>query len=148
MKTTIAYKSHGAGILYLVFFFIGVGLSVFGLGASFLPLFFAGMVFVLYCGYQSVVYLRLPGIIIVHDGDKLILPKNTLIALKDVLDVSYRRATGRGIQYSYGSLTITTHLETYKFHFVAQCESASKELIRLIYEAKSYTGQENNHTLQ
>ncbi|MBQ8260413.1 MAG: hypothetical protein IJY97_12715 [Clostridia bacterium] len=64
------------------------------------------------------------------------LPKNVTLDPKDIVDVSYRRARGRGITYHWGEITIITHLESFKFDYVADCEDVSKELTRMMYESK------------
>ena len=61
--------------------------------------------------------------------------------VKAVNDVSYRRASAKGIQYRWGSVTLSTLYGKYKFGFVADCEEVSKRLTQLVYEEKYRNGE-------
>ena len=88
--------------------------------------------------YNIVKYLRLPYEIITVDNKGMLhLPKGVTLDPKDIIDVSYRRARGKGITYHWGEVIIITHIESFKFDYVDDCEDVSKELTRMIYESKS-----------
>ena len=136
MRTTIAHKKHSAGIMYIVLALFGLGMLVYA-GINPHPSAVLGAVFLIAGGILSVQYLALPSDIIVLSGNNtLLLPKGVTIPLEAVNDVSYRRASAKGIQYRWGSLTLTTRMGTYKFAFVADCEDVSKHLTQLVYAAK------------
>lgn len=87
--------------------------------------------------YNIVKYLRLPYEIITVDNKGMLhLPKGVTLDPKDIVDVSYRCARGKGITYYWGEITIITHLESFKFDYVDDCEEVSKELTRMMYESK------------
>ena len=68
---------------------------------------------------------------------KLYLPKGITLNPKDIVDVSYSKASGRSIQYKWGSVTIMTATAKYKYKFVADCESVSKIITDIVYKSKS-----------
>ena len=81
-------------------------------------------------------YLRTP----VHpfyidEHDRLVLHDGTVLEMQDIWDVSYRRATGRGVQYSWGRVTITCGLGELKYRYIGDCESIAKSLLRRVYAA-------------
>ena len=137
MKTTIAYKKQSAGILYIVLTVVGVGVLVAGCAAHYVTAILMGALIVILCGVFAAKFLSLPtDIIVLSDNGTLILPKGETVSLAAINDVSYRRASARGIQYRWGSVTIVTYAGTYKYGFVADCEDVAKKLTRLVYEAK------------
>lgn len=88
--------------------------------------------------YNIVKYLRLPYEIITVDNKGMLhLPKGVTLDPKDIVDVSYRCARGKGITYYWGEITIITHLESFKFDYVDDCEDVSKELTRMMYESRN-----------
>ena len=137
MKITIAYKKQSAGILYIVLTLVGLGVLVAGCAAHYVTAILMGALIVILCGVFAVQFLSLPtDIIVLSDDGTLILPKQEVVFLNSISDVSYRRASARGIQYRWGSVTISAYSDTYKYGFVANCEDVAKELTRLVYEAK------------
>lgn len=82
-------------------------------------------------------YLRVPNEIITADNKgTLYFPKEVTLDTKDIIDVSYRRARGKSVTYDWGEVIILTHTESFRFDYVADCESVSKELTRMMYESK------------
>lgn len=63
-------------------------------------------------------------------------PKDITLDPKDIIDVSYRRARGKHVTYDWGEVIIITHIESFKFDYVDDCEDVSKELTRMMYESK------------
>lgn len=135
----IAHKRSGVGFMYLVctllgLIFVGVGFYTSG---EALLIAFMGLVVTGISAYIFISYLALPYAVITLDRENnLHLPKNKTVAINDVLDVSYRRASARGIQYKWGSVTLTTRLGSFKYGYIADCEEVAKRLTDLMYQAK------------
>ncbi len=134
----IARKKSGVGSMYLVcallgFIIIGVGI---GTHTAFvlLPM---GLAISGISGYIFVDYARLPyDVISIDRENNLILPKGNTVSIKDVLDVSYKRATARGIQYRWGTIKLKTRLGDFKYGYIADCEDVSKRLTDMMYRAR------------
>jgi hypothetical protein len=138
MRRTLAYKKHGAGALYIIITTIGVISMLIGVATDDIKFVIMGFVAAILCGILSIQYLTIPPeIIVLCEDGTLILKKGVRIKLEDLVDVSYRRASARGIQYRWGSVTLTTKIKKFKFGFVANCEDVAKNLTRLMYEAKN-----------
>lgn len=137
MDKVIARKSHSAGMLYIVVTAIGIIMLVSGLSAGQVAIWPIGVLLCAVGGAYAVRYLLLPCNVIILSDDVLVLPRNTTFPLTDVTDVSYKKATARGLQYSWGAITVSTHLRSYRFNFICECEAVSKELTQLVFEAKN-----------
>lgn len=135
----IARKKEGVGIMYLVCtllstVFVGVGI---GLSGEMLIIALLGLALLCISGYVFIQYVMLPyDVISIDREDNLHLPKGKVINIKDVLDVSYRRASARHIQYKWGSVTLKTRLGTFKYGYIADCEQVSKILTDMVYHAR------------
>ena len=135
----IAHKKSGVGIMYLVcvllgFILIGIGIATGGEG---LLLAVAGLAISGISGFIFVQYILLPyDVISIDQEDNLHLPKGTIVNIKDVLDVSYRRASARSIQYKWGSVTLKTRLGDFKYGYISDCEEVSKQLTDMMYRAR------------
>ena len=137
MKTTIAYKKQSAGILYIILTLVGIGVLVAGSVVHYTTAILVGALITILCGVFAVQFLSLPSeIIVLTEDGTLLLPKGETVSLNSINDVSYRRASARGIQYRWGSVTISTYSGTYKCDFVANCKDVAEELTRLMNEAK------------
>ena len=137
MQTTIAYKKHSVGILYIVLTVVGIFCFLYGLIGERFPTWLFGAVLAVVSGVLSVQYLMLPSdIIALSEDNSLILPKGETIPMEALNDVSYKCARGKGIQYRWGSITLSTRYGVYKFGFVADCEDVAKTLTRMMYAAK------------
>ncbi len=132
----VAKKTEGILLMYGFVAFCGLFLIAIGIAESFW-LVIPGIVMAAMAGYNIVGYLCLPYEIITVDNRGILhLPKDVTLDPKDIVDVSYRRASGRGYQHEWGSVTIFTHVESFKFDYVDNCEDVSKELTRMMYESK------------
>ena len=137
----VAKKKGGLLLLYGIILLFGLVIIVAAFTKKFeahylISILFAIVIIALF-SYNIVKYLRVPNEIITVDNKGILhLPKNLTLDPKDIVDVSYRRARGRGITYHWGEITIITHLESFKFDYVADCEDVSKELTRMMYESK------------
>lgn len=140
MNITIARKCHGAGIMYILVAIFGLAYLIFALTsniediATTVPL---GAACLIFCGFYSARYLTLPNeIIALTDGNQLLLPKGVTIPLESLIDVSYKRASAKGTQEKWGKIVLKTRDHTYKFDFVADCETVAKHLTKQMHAAK------------
>ena len=137
----IARKREGLGLLYsftalIGLIFIGIGVCYDTTSTTLLTVLFGVVVFAISC-YGVVAFCRTPAEIVTVDNTGLLhLPNDVTLNPADLVDVSYKRARGKGIQYKWGKIILSTHIDTYKFNFVADCEQTSKELTRMMYESK------------
>ena len=139
MNITIARKSHGAGCTYIVVAVLGLISIVYGcINPSFsIPFILVGVVTTVLCGIYAIRYLSLPSaIIVLTDDNTLLLPKGVTVPLEELCDVSYKRASAKGIQYRWGVITLSTRSGVYKYNFVCDCEEVSKLLTRQMYAIK------------
>lgn len=96
MRTTIAYKKHSAGILYVILTFFGVMLLVSAIAEKLLPLGIIGALLTVISAVLSIRFLSLPSnIIVLSEDGTLILPKGVTVSLESISDVSYRRASAK-----------------------------------------------------
>ena len=137
MKTTIAYKEKGVGII--CFFLVSMGVLGFVYGVQ-QNLFAAAIgVLLVILGFVSAVrYFLLPSqmIVLSCDGRTLILPKGVTVPVGSIMKVSYYRGEKGQIKMKWGRVTIYTYSGTYKCDFVANCKDVAEELTRLMNEAK------------
>lgn len=74
--------------------------------------------------------------IMLNDKNQLILPKSIILELSDIKDVSYRRASARGIQYKWGTVKIISTKGEFKFRYLENCEEVAKAILKLVYQVK------------
>lgn len=137
MKTTIAHKEKGVGIICFILVSVGVLGFVYGVQQN---LFAAAIgVLLVILGFVSAVrYFLLPSqmIVLSCDGRTLTLPKGVTIPLGSIKQVSYQRGGQGRMTQNWGRVTIYTYSGTYKCDFVANCKDVAEELTRLMNEAK------------
>ncbi len=137
----IAKKTKGIVLMYSLSLL--VGLMLIGMGAEYakaaeIVIILLGVVLSAISVYAIVKYLRLPHDIITVDNQGILhLPHEVTVDPADLTDVSYKRASGKGFQYRWGDIVLFTHLDSYKFNFVDDCENTAKKLTRLMYESKN-----------
>ena len=137
MRTTIAYKKHSVGVLYIILTIVGVMMLISAITEKLLPMGIIGALLTIISAVLSIRFLLLPSdIIVLSDDGTLILPKGVTISLESISDVSYRRASAKGIQYRWGSITLSTYYGSYKYGFVSDCEEVSKQLTQMVFDAK------------
>ena len=145
---TIGYRKDGIWILYILTFFLGIGLFVAGfylfdpskeardlidpiifcfIGGPFLIVFSI----VILIGYFST---RLCAI---ETDGKILLVNGEKIAFEDITDISYKKARAKNITYRFGSVIVKTRNNIYKARYIDDCESVSKNITKLKYEKKS-----------
>ena len=145
MRTTLAYKKHSAGAIYIIITIIGAISTLAGVATDDIKFLIMGISLVIAGGIFAVQYLTLPSeIIVLCEDGTLLLPKGVSINIADLIDISYRRASARGIQYRWGSVTLSTRLSSYKFGFVADCEDVAKQLTDLMHKQKYENKNEVN----
>ena len=102
-----------------------------------LPMGIIGALLTIISAVLSMRFFLLPSdIIVLSDDGTLILPKGVTVSLASISDVSYRRASAKGIQYCWGSITLSTYYGSYKYGFVSNCEDVAKQLTQMVFEAK------------
>ena len=137
MRTTIAYKKHSAGILYIILTFVGVMMLISAITEKILLLGIMGALLTIISTVLSIRFLSLPSdIVVLSEDGTLILPKGVTVSLESISDVSYRRASAKGIQYRWGSITLSTYYGNYKYGFVSDCEDVAKQITQMVFEAK------------
>ena len=137
MREIIATRKTSAGMLYIAITLIGLALISGGAIVRSWPCAILGVAFTLICIYLVIDFFRTPGIVAWIDCDgELKLGRVGKIKPSEICDVSYRRASAKGIQYRWGSLTVTTYAGRHKYGFVSDCEDAAKRLTELMHEAK------------
>ena len=137
MRTTIANKKHSAGILYIILTFVGVMMLISAITEKILPLGIMGALLTIISTVLSIRFLSLPSdIVVLSEDGTLILPKGVTVSLESISDVSYRRASAKGIQYRWGSITLSTYYGSYKYGFVSDCEDVAKQITQMVFEAK------------
>ena len=123
--------------MYLICALCGVGLAVYGITSGIFPIILIGVALGIWTGVLFARYAALPSeLITLGAGGVLTLAKDVTVRAEDILDVSYKRASSRGIQYNWGSLTIKTATETHEYLFVAECEETAKRITEMMYRAK------------
>lgn len=137
----IAKRTEGLGLLYSVTALIGLALVGIGVfyditSTSWLTSSLGVALFAISC-YHVVLFCRTPAEIITVDREGVLrLPNDVMLDPADLTDVSYKRARGKGFQYRWGEIILCTHIDSYKFNFVDDCEQVAKELTRMMYESK------------
>ena len=136
----IAKKKKGIAWIYgfisaigLVAFLISIGeenpiFTLFGIAMCILGL----VIFV-----QNV---RMPNdLISVNDetGQIYLHPDDVSVFAASVSDVSYRNGRLRYGLFKWGTVIIQTPNEEYAFHYVAECETVAKDLLRHVYKHKN-----------
>ncbi len=138
----VAKKTEGLGLLYSFTALIGLVLASIGVfydtTSTSLLTALLGVALVAISCYYVVMFCHTPGEIITVDSKGILhLPNDVTLDPADLTDVSYKRARGKGFQYRWGDIVLCTHLDSYKFNFVDDCEETAKELTRMMYESKS-----------
>ena len=134
----IATKREGVGTMYLVCTVASIFITVLGFAMLLVPTILLGVVMMITCGYFYLECKKIPDVVIsVDENNTLYLPMGVTVSISDVIDVSYRRASARSIQYKWGSVTIRTkNGMVYKYGYIAECEEVAKRLTDMVYQAK------------
>ncbi|MDE6585806.1 MAG: hypothetical protein K2K80_03905 [Clostridia bacterium] len=81
-------------------------------------------------------YFRTPKEIIVYENGVLHYPRGTC-NVSELINVEYRRATARGLQYKWGTVKLILNDKTVSCRYVADVEQVHGVLIRLMMDSKS-----------
>ncbi len=136
---TIGYRKGGLGFLYGIVLLMGVGMLTAGITVMLHPVpIVSGALLIVISLIILNGYFKTPyEAICLTDNDTVLeLPKGVKINVGDITDVSYKRATAKGIQYKWGSVTVSTLGSSYTVGCIADCEEVAKEITRLKYERK------------
>lgn len=131
----LATKSTKIGFLYIFCLVMGVIFSLF----SFYMIYFllVGILLVLVSLGIVIDYFHTAKTpILLNDKNQLILPKGIILELNEVKDVSYRRASAKGIQYKWGTVKIISTKGEFKFRYLENCEEVAKTILKLVYQSK------------
>ena len=131
-------------MMYIILTVVGMIMLIYAITEKFLPTGIIGALLTVSGGVWSFIFLSLPSDIIVLFEDSLILPKGVTVPLESIIDVSYKRASAKGVQYRWGSITLLTYYGSYKYGFVADCEDVAKQLTQMVFEAKQKTQQKES----
>lgn len=130
-----AGKSIPVGLLYFVCLLVGVGLIFAGYAQLYWLI--IGIAISLVSLIILIDYIKIPMTpFYINSDDKLVLPKNIVLSMSDILDVSYRRASARGLQYRWGTITVYSTRGTYKYRYISECETVAKCILKLVCEKK------------
>lgn len=142
---TVGFKKQGVGLMYGIISIVGIGILIGGCiggGDDMLPLIILGALFTILGGVLTVQYLMLPYEIIKLDSfGRIYLPRGVVLNPDDIIDVSYEPARAKHVTYKWGSITITTRLDKYKYGFVRECEDTAKAIVDAVHRAK-YSNEE------
>lgn len=127
MNEVIGYKKRGIGLpFYIVTFTIGLWLLHELTHNNYLRLGIWTVVFLLFAA-MAFMYLSVPdNLIVLLDQHSILLPKNELVFLSDIEEVTTSR--GEHALLKYGNLTIHTALKDYKLRFVKNCKEVASYL--------------------
>ncbi|MCM1260112.1 MAG: hypothetical protein NC182_04145 [Prevotella sp.] len=131
----LATKSTKIGFLYIFCLVMGVIFSLF----SFYMIYFllVGILLVLVSlGIVIDYFHTAKAPILLNDKNQLILSKGIILELNEVKDVSYRRASAKGIQYKWGTVKIISTKGEFKFRYLENCEEVAKTILKLVYQFK------------
>ena len=142
---TIGFRKGGLGFLYIFTLFLGIGMFISGF-FLFDPnkeikdyvffSFIGGPMLTLMSVVILIQYFFTSSIAISKDG-KMIKVNGKELLLSDITDVSYKKARARNITYNFGSVIVKSKNNNYTARYIAECESVSKEITRLMYEKKN-----------
>ncbi|SKC43463.1 Uncharacterised protein [Acholeplasma oculi] len=131
----VATRSSGVGVLYVITGIIGLLFLFFGSHEIYYLI--IGLVLTLISFFIVIDYFRTPGIpIMINEQNELILHDGIIIKPDEILDVSYRKATARGLQYHWGKVTIKTKKETYIYGYINDCEDVCMDITKIMYQHK------------
>ena len=135
----IAHKKRGIGLMYAFTLLLSLFMflyAVFSRDNPALIIIYLGALTIAVISLVIVIqYIKTPNEAIIYDESKneIRLPSDVIIQVSDIVDLSYRRASAKGIQYKWGSVVIKTITNRYIVRYLANCEAVYKRLIELKY---------------
>ncbi len=131
--------AHRKKLIWIMYFAVAVsGIVMMFIGDDIVHKIVGGVLLIVSAVILIQYFMVPPAIISLDKNKKLYLPKGIILNPKDIVDVSYSKASGRSIQYKWGSVTIMTATAKYKYKFVADCEAVSKTITDIVYKSKSF----------
>ncbi len=131
----LATRSSGVGALYVIMLIIGLIMLIFGFGFIYMGI--MGFVITLVSLFIVIDYFRTPKTPIMLNDDHVIVLENSIkIKPEELIDISYRRSSARGIQYKWGTVIITAKQGIFKYRYLENCEEVSKELTKIMYQKR------------
>lgn len=138
----LAVRKSGIFAMYLICFIVGIIITICGImaqinGGDGIPLAIVGIVLFISCLILVIDIAKTPKNIIMYNNDSYTI--NALgkkINLKDIIDVSYKKARAKHIYYKWGTVIITTNSKKLKCKYVAECEDVAKQVYALSIKAK------------
>lgn len=131
----LATKSTKIGGLYVFCLVMGIIVSI--IGFYYIYIMFVGILLTIVSLVIVIDYfLTAKTPIMLNDKNQLILSNGIILELSDIQDVSYRRASGRGIQYKWGTVKIFSTKGKFKYRYLENCEEVAKTILKLVYQAK------------
>lgn len=134
----IATKREGVESMYLACTVASAFITVLGMAMLVVTTVLLGVVMGITCGYLYFECKKIPNVVIsIDENNVLHLPKGVTVSIDDVIDVSYRRASAKSIQYKWGSVALKTkNGMIHKYGYIAECEEVAKRLTDMMYQAK------------
>lgn len=134
----IAYRKKGIWLMYAFTFLLGLCFLLIP-ADNFIEILFSALFSLTFITVSLIVlimYFSTPQEAIFYNEyeQAIYLKKGVKMQLSEIEDLSYRRASARGIQYKWGTIIIRTQHKKYKIMFIAQCEDVCKTLTKLKYE--------------
>lgn len=138
----IGKKSKPVGFMYvatvIVFLIMLLVIADTGAVEAILVMLIFGAIMLTVNGIILYLYVKTPDDAIILNYDKSItLPGyDVTISMSEVTDISYRRASARGVQYKWGKVVISTYDNKYTVRYLCECEKVAKTLTQEMYEYK------------
>ena len=134
----IAYRKKGIWLMYAFTFLLGLCFLLIP-ADNFIEILFSALFSLTFITVSLIVlimYFTTPQEAIFYNEyeQAIYLKKGVKLELSEIEDISYRRASARGIQYKWGTIIIRAQHKKYKIMFIAQCEDVCKTLTKLKYE--------------
>lgn len=130
---TVATRSSVVGFLYVICLLIGIIM----LGLGFFEMYFliVGIILTPISLYIVIDYFKTPKTpIMINEHNEIVLHQSITIKPEDLIDISFKRATGKGVWYKWGTVKITTKTEVYEYKYLNDCEQVNKDLIKNMHQ--------------
>ncbi len=133
-STKVGIMYSAVGVVFLIMLGFVMGNSFLRYEDGMLMLFII-MIFLAVEAWVLYHYFKTPKDAIILNYNKSIsLPGlDVTIPMIEVTDISYIRATARGISYKWGKVVIKTNERKYVVNYLEECEEVCKNLTREMY---------------
>lgn len=140
----VGKKSSAVGVMYTLvgLFFVFAMLLAFTQmeGSDRTMVLIFGFVFILIDGIILALYATTPAEAIILNPDKSVFLRkdNVNLSMAEIVDISYKKASARGIQYKWGKVIISTASTRYSVNYISECENVAKYLVNEWYGYRNY----------